>query len=81
SLYQEIATNIWDRIPFSYQWGFKYSEVTITENLLFDIHRFANNSSMVINIYEAKNEKANGNDLELCLEVQPDKYIVFVIQA
>jgi len=82
SLYQEIATNIWNRIPFSYKIGFRYSEVTITENLLFEIYKFnINNPSLAVNIFEAKNEKANGNDLELCLEIEPDKYIILVIQA
>ncbi len=81
-LYKEISSSVWDRIPFSYNMSFKYSEVTITENLLFYIHKFnINNPLMTINIFEAKNEKAYGNDLELCLEVEPDKYIIFVIQA
>lgn len=81
-LYKEISSSIWDRIPFSYNIGFRYSEVTITENLLFDIHKFnVNNPTLKINIYEAKNEKANGNDLELCLEIEPNKYVILVIQA
>jgi hypothetical protein len=66
-LYKNISSSIWDRIPFSYSMGFRYSEVTITENLLFDIYKFnINNPSLAINIFEAKNEKANGNDLESC---------------
>lgn len=81
-LYKNISSSIWDRIPFSYNIGFRYSEVTITENLLFDIHKFnVNNPTLKINIYEAKNEKANGNDLELCLEIEPNKYVILVIQA
>ena len=40
-----------------------------------------NNPSFTINIYEAKNEKANVNDIELCLEIEPDKYIILVIQS
>jgi len=81
-LYKEISSSIWDRIPFSYNMGFKYSEVTITENLLFDIYKFNTNSpSLTVNIYEAKNEKANGNDLELCLEIDANKYVILVIQA
>ena len=81
-LYKEISSSIWDRIPFSYNIGFRYSEVTITENLLFDIYKFSiDNPSLAINIFEAKNEKANGNDLELCLEIEPSKYVILVIQA
>ena len=81
-LYKEISSSIWDRIPFSYNIGFRYSEVTITENLLFDIYKFSiDNPSLAINIFEAKNEKANGNDLELCLEIEPNKYVILVIQA
>lgn len=81
-LYQDMSSSIWNRIPFSYNMGFKYSEVTITENLLFDIYKFnINNPSLAINIFEAKNEKANGNDLELCLEIETNKYIILVIQA
>lgn len=81
-LYQDMSSSIWNRIPFSYNMGFKYSEVTITENLLFDIYKFnINNPNLAINIFEAKNEKANGNDFELCLEIEANKYVIFVIQA
>lgn len=81
-LYKNISSSIWDRIPFSHKMGFKYSEVTITENLLFDMYYFnINNPSLSVNIFEAKNEKANGNDLELCFELEPNKYVILVIQA
>lgn len=82
ALYKRISSSVWDRIHFSYNMGFKYSEVTITENLLFDMCKFnIDNPLIAINIFEAKNEKTNGNDLELCLEIEPDKYMIFVIQA
>lgn len=81
-LYKDISSSIWNRIPFSYDMGFKYSEVTITENLLFNIYKFnIENPTLAINMFEAKNEKANGNDLELCLEIEANKYIILVIQA
>lgn len=81
-LYKNISSSIWDRIPFAHKFEFKYSEITITENLLFDIYKFSiDNPSLAINIFEAKNESANGNDLELCIEIEPDKYAILVIQA
>ena len=46
-LYKEISSSIWDRIPFSYNIGFRYSEVTITENLLFDIHKDSNYTDVI----------------------------------
>ena len=81
-LYKDIATDVWDRMKFASETSSKISETTLTENLLFMINKYrisAKDNS--IRIYESKDEKANGNDLEIYLEISKNRYILLVIQA
>lgn len=81
-LYNDIATDVWDRMKFASETNSKISETTLTENLLFMINKYRSNSKdKSIRIYESKDEKANGNDLEIYLEISKNKYILLVIQA
>ena len=82
TLYRSISIETWNRMEFAHKMKFKFSETTITENLLYKINQFNITScSNFIEIYEAKNEKRNGNDLEMYLEIYPDVYIFLAIQA
>jgi len=81
-LFKQIAIDTWDRFIFSKQVNIKYSETTITENLLFKLHQHQIiNKNNDIQIYEATDEKKNGNDLEIFLEIKPNKYLFLVVQA
>lgn len=81
-LYKDIATDVWDRMKFALETNSKISETTLTENLLFMINKYRSYSKdNSIRIYESKDEKANGNDLEIYLEISKNKYILLVIQA
>jgi hypothetical protein len=77
---EEYSRKTWDRIRFTRKLRGRISETTITENLLFDFWNQAAYNKLPIIIYEAKNEKANGNDLEIFIET-PNGYLLVVCQA
>ena len=79
---KKIAKNTWNRFPFSYAYKVKYSETTITENILYYIYQHnLSKPNVSIDIFEAKNEKANGNDLEIWYEIKKDEYLFIALQA
>jgi hypothetical protein len=81
-LYKTIATDVWDRMKFALETNSKISETTLTENLLFIINKYRIRSGdNSVRIYESKDEKTNGNDLEIYLEIAKNKYILLAVQA
>lgn len=58
----------------------RLSEPTITQNLVLDFWHAAKHRIFPISIFEAVDEKANGNDLELLMETDSG-YIKMTIQA
>lgn len=75
----EIET--WDRLEFTRKTRkLKTYEVTLTQNLLFECFKLAKKNILQIEIFEAKNEKVNGNDIELAIETK-NGYIKFPTQA
>lgn len=81
-LHQQISIDTWNRIKFASEVNLKISETTLTENLLYLINQHnINSKNNQISIYESTNEKTNGNDLEIYLEISKNKYIFLAIQA
>ena len=61
---RDLSQETWQRIQFARsRKGLKIYETTITQNLLFELHRQGSNN--LISIFEAIDEKTNGNDIEL----------------
>lgn len=78
---QLYSVNTWNKICFlRNRKGLKISETTITQNLVFDFWQLAIASELPIEIYESKNEKANGNDFEIFVETIKG-FISFPCQA
>lgn len=76
---EKLSQETWERIKFSRnRSGLKIYETTITQNLLYSIHK--NNNSIPIIIEEANDEKTNGNDLEIYLKINGG-YIFLPTQA
>jgi hypothetical protein len=64
SFLQLYSVQTWNKIGFvRRKKGLKISETTITQNLIFDFWQLAAASKLPVELYESKNEKANGNDL------------------
>jgi len=74
------ATYIWDKIGFSRRKGLRISETTITEGFVFDLWQYAERQKLGIEIYEATSERANGNDVEVFVELN-NEYISLPCQA
>lgn len=69
-------------MKFALETNSKISEPTLTENLLYMINKYRISSKdNTIQIYESKDEKTNGNDLEIYLEIAKNSYILLVVQA
>lgn len=63
---QAYGVQTWDRIAFSHRRKtLNTHEVTITENLVFYLYMLGQTFCSDIQIYEAIDESANGNDLEI----------------
>lgn len=69
SFLQLYSVQTWNKIGFvRKRKGLRINETTITQNLVFDFWQLAAASTLPIEIYESKNEKVNGNDLEIIVE-------------
>jgi len=71
---------VWHRIAFARERNLKISETTITEQLIFDFQYEATRRPFAIEIFRAKSEQTNGNDLELFVETS-NGYILYPCQA
>lgn len=77
-----FSLETWDRISFARsRVGLKIYETTITQNLLLNITAFAETETLPIEIFEAISEKSNGNDIEIVIEIEENKYIILPCQA
>lgn len=79
---KRLSHETWERIGFvRTRSGFKIFETTITQNILFSLKKFTENCSQhQLQMFEAIDEKTNGNDIEIFLQVG-DKYISLPTQA
>ena len=66
-----ISTNFWNRIYFSrnVKGRLRVSETTLTEELVYQFFMMAAHKILPIKIFQTVNEKANGSDLEILLEL------------
>jgi hypothetical protein len=54
--------------------------INLYKNISIDKYKIATKDNS-IQIYESRNESANGNDLEVYIEIEYNKYIYLAIQA
>jgi len=66
-----ISTNFWNRIYFSrnVKGRLRVSETTLTEELVYQFFMMAAQKILPVKIFQTVNEKANGSDLEILLEL------------
>lgn len=78
---QLYSLQTWNKIGFvRNRKRLKINETTITQNLVFDLWQLAAVSKLPVEMYESKNEKANGNDLEIAVETSKG-FLLFPCQA
>ncbi|MFT4803699.1 MAG: hypothetical protein ACI9YE_000894 [Psychroserpens sp.] len=85
--FQWCALDTWERIGFARtRKGLKIWETTLTQNLLINFHRskqlfgYQDADWLNIEVYEAVDEKTNGNDIELFVQTK-DGPMFFAVQA
>lgn len=82
NLFKQISVDIWNQIHFTNTYKLNFGEVTITDNMVYQIWKYAKDTGITnIIIHHAKDEKSNGSDLLYFLEIEPGIYIQFAIQA
>ena len=76
-----FAAITWNKIGFARRIkGFKIYETSVTQELVFQFYLSSASRQVPIEIYESRNENANGNDLEIFIETS-EGYISFPTQA
>ncbi|MBA5791726.1 hypothetical protein H1R17_10925 [Flavobacterium sp. xlx-214] len=85
NLIKYVSIDTYNRIGFVHQnkdYGkLRIGEVTLTENLVYELHKFADENTLhLVKIYESVNEDTNGSDLLLDFPIG-NYYIRIPIQA
>jgi hypothetical protein len=72
-LFKLLSIETWKRIEYAYlKFGVKVFETTITQNIIFSINAYSDQYGLDIEIFEAENERVNGNDFELIIRFPSD---------
>jgi hypothetical protein len=75
------AIKIWRKIIFSRSAAdFNMHENTVTQNLIYSFWELAITRVFPVQLYQAKNERANGNDIEIAIQTA-NGYLLFPSQA
>jgi hypothetical protein len=80
----DLSKDTWARVKFIRRSSLplKINEVTITENLLFELNKYLEScKNRKIELFEAINENVNGNDIEFFVQQSNGQYLFFPIQA
>lgn len=78
--FQLLSRDVWSRIAFARAMNLKISETTITENLLYNFYDYFEHYAVPVRLYESKEERRNGSDLEVLVETEQG-YILLACQA
>jgi len=71
----------WDKIGFCrFQANFNLHENTVTQGLIYEFWLLAASRKFPVQIYQARNEKVNGNDIEIAIQTR-NGYLLFPCQA
>jgi hypothetical protein len=76
-----FAIRTWQKIGFCRSIaGFNMHENTVTQELIYLFWELADSRKLPVQMYQAKNEKANGNDIEIAIQTS-NGYLLFPCQA
>lgn len=76
-LFKLLSIETWKRMEHAYlKRGMRVYETTITQNLIFTINAFNEQYDLNVDIFEAIDERTNGNDFELIIRF-PDEKLEF----
>jgi hypothetical protein len=76
-----FSAAIWEKIEFCRSTAkFNIYETTITQDLIYQFWQLAQRKSVPIYLYQSRDEKANGNDIEIYRQTSKG-YMLFACQA
>jgi hypothetical protein len=77
-----VSIDFWNRIYFArnVKGRLRVSEITLTENLVYQFFLMAASRKLPVKIFQSKNENVNGSDMELLIELNGN-VIKFPCQA
>lgn len=76
-----FSVSVWEKIDFCRSTAkFNIYETTITQDLIYQFWQLAQHKSIPIYLYQSRNEKANGNDIEIYRQTSKG-YMLFACQA
>lgn len=79
--FQEFSFDTWSRLELTRRSkSIKTNEVTITQNLIYNCFLLSRQFDLPIQVYEARNESINGNDIEFAIETEKG-YVLLPTQA
>jgi hypothetical protein len=72
-----FSAYVWERIGFCKLVAkMNVFETSITQELLYQFWQLAHNSKLPIQLYQSKDEKANGNDIEIAIQTKQGYFLV-----
>ncbi|WP_373072089.1 hypothetical protein [Sulfurimonas sp.] len=80
----DLSYDTWERVKFIRKSSLplKINEVTITENLLFELNKYLETCiTRTIELFEAVSETRNGNDIEFFVQQPNGQYVFYPMQA
>jgi len=82
-IFETIAINVWNRIIRSHLVGVDLNEIGVTDSILTDLLIYHGTHVPNSGLYAQNGwkEQINGSDIDVFVEVQPNKYLWFALQA
>jgi hypothetical protein len=80
-----FSVEVWEDLEILHNLGkeLRYGETTITEKLVMGLLKAIKDDKipMPIRMFHSTDEKANGSDIEIIVEIAPNRYVIFPCQA
>jgi hypothetical protein len=82
-LFEQIATNTWNRIKRAHKLNSNLKEVGITADIIVDILEYNSTATPNFHVYaqDGSDEKTYGSDLDIYVETDTNQYRWFALQA
>lgn len=83
SLFENIATDVWNRIIYAHDVKMDLPEIGITADIIVDILHYAKSHPRAFDVYAMPGykEKWYGSDMDVFVEVAPNQFKWFALQA
>ena len=83
TLFKNLASEVWSKIIYAHAVGVDLPEIGITADIIVEILQYAKNHISNFDVFAKPgwNEQLYGSDLDIFIEVQPNQFRWFALQA